>query len=53
MAGGLTYTATESTAFSTAEIYGKALCELGEKEVLNKKYMKRTYREICLSDKEN
>ena len=30
MAGGLTYTATESTAFSTAEIYGKALCELGE-----------------------
>ena len=31
MAGGLTYTATESTAFSTAEIYGKALCELGEK----------------------
>ena len=31
MAGGLTYTAAESTAFSTAEIYGKALCELGEK----------------------
>ena len=29
------------------------LCELGEKEVLNKKYMKKTYREICLSDKEN
>ena len=31
MAGGLTYTAAESTAFSTAEIFGKALCELGEK----------------------
>ena len=31
MAGGLTYTAAESTAFSTAEIYGNALCQLGEK----------------------
>ncbi len=30
MAGGMTYTATDSTAFSTAEYYGKALCELGE-----------------------
>lgn len=30
MAGGLTYTATESTALSTAEYYGKALVELGE-----------------------
>ena len=29
MAGGLTYTAVESTALSTAELYGKALCELG------------------------
>ena len=29
MAGGLTYTAVDSTALSTAEIYGKALCELG------------------------
>ncbi|MDR1465879.1 MAG: transketolase family protein [Oscillospiraceae bacterium] len=29
MAGGLTYTAVESTALSTAEYYGKALCELG------------------------
>ena len=28
MAGGLTYTATESTAFSTAEIYGKALADI-------------------------
>ena len=31
MAGGMTYTAAESTQFATAEIYGKALCELGEK----------------------
>jgi transketolase len=30
MAGGLTYTAVDSTALSTAEYYGKALCELGE-----------------------
>ena len=30
MAGGLTYTATESTAFSTAEYYGKTLVELGQ-----------------------
>lgn len=30
MAGGLTYTAVESTALSTAEYYGKALVELGE-----------------------
>ncbi|NLB36996.1 MAG: transketolase family protein [Clostridiales bacterium] len=30
MAGGLTYTAIDSTALSTAEYYGKALCELGE-----------------------
>ncbi|MDR2647877.1 MAG: transketolase family protein [Oscillospiraceae bacterium] len=30
MAGGLTYTAVESTALSTAEYYGKALCELGD-----------------------
>lgn len=30
MAGGMTYTAAESTQFATAEIYGKALCELGE-----------------------
>jgi hypothetical protein len=26
MAGGLTYTAVDSTALSTAEYYGKALC---------------------------
>lgn len=31
MAGGLTYTAVESTKLSTSEIYGKTLCELGEK----------------------
>lgn len=30
MAGGLTFTAVESTALSTAEYYGKALCEIGE-----------------------
>ena len=30
MAGGLTYTAIDSTALSTAEIYGQALVELGE-----------------------
>lgn len=30
MAGGLTYTAIDSTALSTAEYYGKVLCELGE-----------------------
>lgn len=30
MAGGLTYTAVDSTALSTAEYYGKALCEIGE-----------------------
>jgi len=29
MAGGLTYTAVESTALSTAEYYGKALCDIG------------------------
>jgi transketolase len=29
MAGGLTFTAVETTALSTAEYYGKALCELG------------------------
>ncbi|MDR1927834.1 MAG: transketolase family protein [Oscillospiraceae bacterium] len=29
MAGGLTYTAVESTALSTAEYYGRVLCELG------------------------
>lgn len=29
MAGSLTYTMTETTALSTAEYYGKALCELG------------------------
>lgn len=29
MAGGFTYTATESVELSTAEYYGKALCELG------------------------
>ena len=36
MAGGLTYTAVDSTALSTAEYYGKALCELGRehKEVV-------------------
>lgn len=28
---GLTYTAVESTKLSTSEIYGKTLCELGEK----------------------
>ncbi len=31
MAGGLTYTALDSTSLSTAEIYGQALVELGEK----------------------
>ncbi|MBR5234420.1 MAG: transketolase family protein [Clostridia bacterium] len=30
MAGGLTYTALDSTSLSTAEIYGQALVELGE-----------------------
>ncbi|HIU82452.1 MAG TPA: transketolase family protein [Candidatus Faecicola pullistercoris] len=30
MAGGLTYTAVESTKMATAEIYGKTLVELGE-----------------------
>ena len=29
MASGMTYTMTETTALSTAEYYGKALCELG------------------------
>jgi len=29
MAGGLTFTAVDSTKLATAEIYGKALCELG------------------------
>ncbi len=29
MAGGLTYTNTEATQLSTAEYYGRALCELG------------------------
>ena len=29
MAGGMTYTAVESTALSTAEYYGKTLVELG------------------------
>lgn len=29
MAGGLVYTAVESTSMATAEIYGKTLCELG------------------------
>ena len=32
MAGGLTYTAVESSKLSTSEIYGKTLCELGEKD---------------------
>lgn len=31
MAGGLSYTAIESASLSTAEIYGQALVELGEK----------------------
>ena len=31
MASGLTYTAVDSTKLATAEYYGKALCELGEK----------------------
>lgn len=30
MASGMTYTMAETTALSTAEYYGKALCELGE-----------------------
>lgn len=30
MAGGLTYTAVDSTSLSTAEIYGQALVQLGE-----------------------
>ena len=30
MAGSLTYTMTDTTSLSTAEYYGKALCELGE-----------------------
>jgi len=29
MAGGLTYTAVDSTKLATAEYYGKAMCELG------------------------
>lgn len=31
MAGGLSFTVTESTKLATAEIYGKTLCELGKK----------------------
>ncbi|HKL93669.1 MAG TPA: transketolase C-terminal domain-containing protein [Clostridia bacterium] len=31
MAGGLAFTAVESTKLATAEIFGKTLCELGEK----------------------
>ncbi|MFA6866111.1 MAG: transketolase C-terminal domain-containing protein [Clostridia bacterium] len=31
MAGGLVFTAVESTQLATAEIFGKTLCELGEK----------------------
>lgn len=31
MAGGLTYTMLDATKLSTSEIYGKVLCELGEK----------------------
>ena len=30
MAGGMTYTAIDSESLQTAEIYGKALVELGE-----------------------
>ena len=30
MAGGLSYTAEQSTSLSTAEIYGQALVELAE-----------------------
>lgn len=30
MAGGMTYTAVDSTSLSTAEVYGKALVELGK-----------------------
>ena len=29
MASGMTYTMTETSQLSTAEYYGKALCELG------------------------
>lgn len=29
MASGMTYTMTETTQLSTAEYYGRALCELG------------------------
>ncbi|MDD4839215.1 MAG: transketolase C-terminal domain-containing protein [Clostridia bacterium] len=32
MAGGLVFTAVESTKLATAEIFGKTLCELGEKD---------------------
>ena len=32
MAGGLTYTAVESTKLSTSEVYGKTLVELGAKD---------------------
>jgi transketolase len=31
MAGGLVYTAVESTLLATSEIFGKTLCELGDK----------------------
>ena len=34
MAGGMTYTAVESTALSTAEYYGKTLVELGAELLL-------------------
>ena len=33
MAGGMTYTAIDSTALQTAEIYGKALVELAQPEI--------------------
>lgn len=32
MAKGMTYTAVESTKMATAEIYGKTMCDLGEKD---------------------
>jgi transketolase len=32
MAGGLSFTAAESTKLATAEIFGQTLCELGAKD---------------------
>lgn len=38
MAGGLVYTALESTSMATAEIYGKTLVKLGEQTPNRRSY---------------